>query len=213
MGIQDQRIDWIRKRLWLTPFDTQSFVGDGTSGLVGAETAGITTVEVAGVGMMTSVMVAGEFLNGYFRCPYDLDPEWPVGFRVCWTLDHDGSGNAVITWILLQNAIAEGIAIALPATALDTPLDVNDPYQTDAGIASTTDFLLMWTERGIRNKVGLTRTQIENGAFLTFKLEMDAALNETSAHYIGMEMDYAPMKTLGVGSHTDPSLTGFDTAG
>jgi len=190
----------------MTPFDTQSFIGDGTSGLVGAETAGITTAEVAGAGMMTSVVTDTEVLNGYFRCPVDLDPDWPVGFRVCWTLLHDdtGTGNMVAT--IDQNTVAKGAAIVLPTTVLDT--DIGTTTYTDTGGAiSVVDWLLQYSNRGIRNSIGLTRDQIEAGAFITFQLTFTTFDNETTAHYVGMEMDYAPQMTQGLGNHTDPSLT------
>lgn len=183
----------------------QGLVGDGTSGLVGAETAGVTTVEVTNVGMMTCHMADGEFLNGYIRCPYDLDVKHPIGFRVAYTLDHDGAGTATVAWILLQDAIAEGSAIALPSTALNTTI-ANDSYVDGNRVASVTDFLLQWSGRGIRNSLGLSKEQVEDGAFITMKLEMDAATNETTVRFIGMEMDYTIHNTIGAGPTVNTPL-------
>jgi hypothetical protein len=204
--MQDHGIEWIRKRKWITPFDMQG-VTVGTALFAAYETAGVTDLEVTNVGMGTLVMTDGEFLNGYIRCPYDLDPGFPVGFRVAWTLDHDGVGAGDASWILLQNAIAHGAAIALPDAVLDTAIVVPSTYVDTSGDATVvTDFLLQWSARGIRNLIGLTRNQIEAGAFLTFKLELDAATNETTVRYIGMEMDYVPQRTVGMGSHINRPL-------
>lgn len=206
--IVDGQLHWMRKRIFLTA-DTMQGVdwNAGTS----YETAGITMVQVTNVGMGTWIMTDGEFLNGYIPVPHDLDPRHPIGFRVHYTLDHDGAGDAWTSWILLQTAIAEGIAIALPATALDTAIALQDAYTTNLGVNSVTDFLYQVSARGIRNAIGLTRQQIETGALITLKLEMDAADQETTVHFIGLEMDYVPHKMVGVGSETDRSLVAAGT--
>lgn len=203
MGIRDQRIDWIRKRLWLPPEVLHS-VNMATGQAY--ETAGITPVEVTDVGMGTWIMTDGEFINGYMPCPCDLDPSYPVGYRVAWTLDAS-AGSASVEWILLTGLEKVGQAISLPATVLNTPFVLPTLYKDDSGdVTAATDFLLQWTSRGIDNLIGLTRDNIEDGAFLTYKLEMNAGTNETTCHYIGMEMDYVPMKTQGEGSHIDKPL-------
>lgn len=201
MGFRDAQIDRIRKRIWLTADILQAV--DWITG-VGWETAGITPAEVTNVGMGTWIMTDGEFLNGYILCPYDLDPKFDIGFKVAYTLDHDGAGAATVSWILLQDAIAEGSAIALPSTALDTVIGLLDSY----GAGAVTDFLLAITGRGVRSaaNIGLTRAQIETGAFLTFKLEMDAAVNETTVRFIGLIMDYVPQMCEGVGREIDAPL-------
>lgn len=205
---QDQNIAWMRKRLWIPPFGMQGIGMHAAADVVlhSLETVAAEYSEITSVGMGGVTLGDGEFINGYIRCPYDLDPDKPVGFRIAYTIDHDGAGDATVSWILLQNAIAEGIAIALPATALDTIIPLLDAYTDDSGVSVVTDFLLQMTNRGIRNRIGLTRVQIEKCAFLTFKVEMDAAIEETTVRYIGLEMDYAVMKTQGFGSHLDQPL-------
>ena len=107
MPIVDRHISTIRKRLWLTPYDIQGLGlnAEADATLQAFETAGITYFELASLGMAAAHMADGEFLNGYFRCPIDLDPKFAVGWRVCYTLDHN-SGTASVDWILLQDAIA-----------------------------------------------------------------------------------------------------------
>jgi hypothetical protein len=202
--ISDANIDWARKRLWLTP-DTMQGV-DCALGQAG-ETAGVTPAELTNIGMNSWIMTDGELMNGYIPCPFDLDPKHEIGFKVCWTMDFN-AGTPSAKWILLVGTEKEGQAISVPATALDTPI-ADDSYVTDAGAAGAADWLLQWTSRGIWKSTGLTKEDIQNGAFLTFKLEMDKATAETTIRYIGMMMDYCPWKTLGLGCEVDRPLN-FD---
>jgi len=206
--IQDQRIDWMRKRLFLTALDIQGIdTGKvGTAVTSAWETAGVTADEVTNVGMGTYIMTDTELLNGYIPCPYDLDPKFNIGFGVHWTADHDGTGALTSSWILLQDAIKIGEVIALPATALNTIIPLLSAYNDENGVTTVTDFRIQKTGRGIRDDIGLNRAQIEAGAFITFKLELDAAINETSIRFIGLEMDYVPMMTVGNGPHTNRPL-------
>ena len=205
--IQDHRIDWMRKRIRLTPYDMQSILDDATSGVpASAFTGGVLLLEIGTLGFISCSMVAGEFLKGIYPVPSDLDPQFPVGYRVHYTVDHDGSGDATVSWILLNSFIGEGVVIADPATALNTPIPLLDAYTTDAGVSVTTDFLYQVSGRGIDNDIGLTRTQIETGALMGTSLEMDAMANATDVRLLWLEMDYVPMKTLGAGSNLDRAL-------
>ncbi len=192
MAISDGQIGWMRKRLFLNAFDLQA-VGftDGTSKTIAYETAGIIAAEVTDVGMGTWDMDTGDFLNGYIRCPYDLDPNFDVGMRVCWSMINSGvDGDA--GWIMLFDAIKKGEAIALPATALDTVFVDPTVYVDENGATSATDWFLQWTSRGIvkPTTLGLTYDDVDLGAFLTFKLELDNEAASTSVHFIGLELDY-----------------------
>ena len=200
--MEDHSIAWMRKRLWLPPECMGSV--DVALGQAG-ETAGVTPVEITNVGMNTWVMTDAELINGFIPCPYDLDPDKPVGYKIAWTMSQDGStANANTDWILLVGTEKVGGAISLPATALDTIIPTPSLYSDAA--AAAVDFLLQWTGRGIKNLIGLTRAEIEAGAFLTFKLELNSALGETAVNLIGIMMDYAVMRTVGQGSHTDQPL-------
>lgn len=207
MGLRDRNIDTIRKRLWIPPFWMQGVGMHAAADVVlhSIETVAAEYNEVTAVGMGTLQMAAGEFVNGYFPCPIDLDPKFNVGFKVCYTGLHDDTGDATVDWILLQNVIAQGIVIALPATALNTVIP-DDAYVDDAGASVVTDWLLQRTARGIRDVIGLTRKQIESEAFITLKLEMNATTNLTTVNYIGMIMDYTPQLCQGVGSESDNPL-------
>lgn len=202
--MEDHSIAWMRKRLWLVP---EMFCGvDVALGQAG-ETAGVTPVEITNVGMNSWLMgTDGELINGCIICPYDLDPDKPIGYRIVYTIDHDGTGSATTHWILLTGTEVRGAAISVPATALDTLIGV-DTYKDTAGDATTVvDFLLQISPRGIDNILGLTRKQIEEGALITWSLEQNAAVNDTDVHLLGIWMDYAVMRTVGTGSHIDQPL-------
>ncbi len=206
--IQDHRIDWMRKRIWIPPFYMQGIGMHAAADVVlhSLETIAAEYSEITSVGMGCVTMGDGEFINGYIPCPHDVDPNYPIGYKVAWTLDHDGAGAASATWILLTGLEKVGQAISLPATALDTPFGLDTYKDAFGDITVVTDFLLQWTSRGIDTLIGLTRAEIEAGAFLTYKLEMDAAVNETTVRLIGIMMDYVPMKTVGTGCHLDKPL-------
>jgi len=206
--MQDSSIHWMRKRIFIPPFQMQGIGMHAAADVVlhSIETIAAEYGEVTAVGMGTTQLADGEFLNGYIPCPYDLDPKFPVGFSIWWTADHDGTGALTSSWILLQDSIEIGTAIALPATTLNTIIPLLSAYNDALGVTTVTDFRIQKTGRGIRDDIGLTRIQIENGGFLTFKIEMDAALNETSIRFVGLEMDYALQMTTGAGSHLDTPL-------
>ena len=132
MGYRDQHFDYIRKRLWLPPHYIQSMDTAAATPGVAFETAGVTPAEITDVGFGTLIMTDAELLNGYIPVPFDLDPKHAIGFQIYWTMDHDGAGTGLADWILLVGTTKRGVAIALPATALDTVI-ANDT-NTDSGI-------------------------------------------------------------------------------
>lgn len=203
--MQDHHIEWMRKRIVLSPFDLLS-LNQGTSVFEALTAAGVTFDEIGALGFGSVTMTDGELLNGIFPVPYDIDPSYPIGFRVGWTMDHDGAGNADATWILLADAIAHGAAIAVATTALNTAIGTTTYKNTAGVITSVTDFLFQKSNRGIKNLIGLSRAQIEAGALMSVSLEMDAATNETSIRFLHLEMDYVPQLTVGMGSHINRPL-------
>jgi len=198
--LQDKNVGWIRKRILFNGDDMNGYLSNTTSGKQEAAATTLATVdELGALGVVGLTMVAGELVNGMVRCPYDLDPAHEIGFKVVYT----GTVNTTTgttSWILLQDAIAEGGVIAVATTALDTVIPLLDQYADTAGNASGTDQLLQNSSRGIRTSIGLTPTQIEGGACLLFSLELDAvtAAYDTT-EFIGIEMDYTPKKMKGEG--------------
>ncbi len=204
----DAQINYMRKRIVLTGHDMRGIIGAAGVG-TGALTAGVTELELGTSGMVGLDITDGEFLCGGIVLPYDLDPKWEIGFRVHWTADHDGAGALTSSWILLANVRKVGAVIAVAATALDTAIALLSTYVDTSGDATVvTDWLKQVTARGIMLATNhqLSREQIEDGAELMFKLEMDAAVNETKTFFRALEIDYVPMQTVGQGSEMDRPL-------
>ena len=213
MGMRDQHIESIRKRIYYGPFDLHALiiaaVDEATTNafaegelLQNPDAASkvapeifmreVATFNISGL----AFSAAGSLINGAFRVPYDLDPKFPVGFRVNFS-SLDGSGSA--TFILLLKTIAKGAAFVVKGsvtTALDTLLGLNS-----VTIANGNE----WTRRGILNKTGLSRDAIEEGANLGFTLELDAVsgILATDITLLGIEMDYAVQQTVGQGNLLD----------
>lgn len=200
MGVSDRHIDYIRKRKWYTPYDMLSVVGGGTDDIVVAHTTAAlvteltaaTAIGIAGLDVSTD----GELIVGMVPCPIDLDPKFELGFKVACCIDANGAST--VEWILLQATIKNGVALAIPTAALDTVIG----SQT----VGSTDNLLSWSGRGIRNNIGITRAEIEAGAFLNFSIEMQAATNITAVFFLGMMMDYVPQLCQGIGNEVLPPL-------
>ena len=204
----DAQINYMRKRVVLTDHMIRGNIGG-----IGALTAGVTELELGTSGMVGNDMADGEFMAGGIVLPYDLDPKWDIGFRVHWTVDHDGAGACTVDWILLANIRLVGAAIAVAATALDTPIATVDTYKDSSGDATVvTDWLKQVTARGIMFATNhkLSREQIEDGAELMLKLEQNAMVNATKAFFRGLEIDYVPMMTIGQGSEMDRPLKSID---
>lgn len=203
MSIQDSHIDWMRKRIWLTAHDIQGVQADDGTIL---KTVLATQVEKP-TGFGSWEMIAGELIYGWLPVPYDLDPRWPLGFKIWWSVD--ASGASVATWIILFDVKKLHYQLAAPTTALDTAIAACAGYEDDGtALADTEDDYLQITARGIKNSIGISRKQIEDGAMMMFSIELDAITNADgdAAQFIGMMMDYVPMKTVGTGSDHDRSL-------
>ena len=199
--MRDSQIQYMRKRLYLNAFDMMGMQDDSTSGVhAAAATAATRIVEAGALGISHLTMgTAGELLNGQYPIPYDLDPQWPLGFRIHYTVDVNTNAPNV-TWILLQGTQLDAAAYVVPTAALDTAIALHT-------YPATTDLLFVRTARGIRTSIGVTREQIEATAKLTFSIEMDTiSQTPTDVRFAWLEMDYVPMLTVGSGNHTDAPL-------
>ena len=203
MGIRDNNIDWLRKSLMLYNYNSGGLAETATTAFHRSSlTAGVTQESITTSGVEAMTITDGEFMSYGIKVPHDLDPGFPIGFRVHWTADHDGTGSLTASWIMLQKFIARGAAIAVAATVLDTIIPLLSPYQDTSGdVTVVTDFLYQVSGRGILDSCGLTRKQIEEAAMFIGKLELDAAIEETSIRLIALELDYVPWKTQGQGNN------------
>ena len=211
--IRDTQIDSIRKRLYLRPLDLNALIGiaineggaaNYTEGQIlqnpdaASKTAPevfqkeVSSFNITGIGFSAT----GSVINGTIKTPYDIDPKWPIGFRVNWT-STSGSGSA--TWALLTRNTVKGAALVVKGSIL-TALNTVFPASA-VTVANGNE----WSARGILNKLGLSRDQIEEGAHLQFTLNLSAVVTiaASSITFLGLEMDYVPVLTIGQGTHTD----------
>lgn len=207
--MRDSQIHWLRKSLMLYLHNSGALAETSSTAFhSGVFDSDVLQTQITSSGMMGMTIAADDFMGYGIRLPKDVDPKFPLGFRVHWTADHDGSDPLTTSWILLQKIIARGAAIAAAASVLDTIIPLLSPYQDTAGDATVvTDFLYQVSGRGILASPGVTRAQIEEGVLFLGKLELDAAANVTTVRLIALEIDYVPWKTQGEGNFIDrPNL-------
>lgn len=196
MKIHDRNIEWRRARKYI-PFAQWAMGGIGG----GSATALISSSALYG----NKITAAGTAVEGAFRLPYDVDPEFEIGIRV----HYAGDGTTpeavgTLSFIALMKFLKISEApVAAAAGALDTVI------ATTAAV-SATDNQLEWTARGIKNKGFLGRSDIDDGAICQFSIELDAvggAINNTNFILVlGVEIDYMPRRTRFPHSEVDGPL-------
>ena len=149
------------------------------------------------------IQTAGDVYSTFLRVPNDVDPRYPMGFKINYV---SGSSTAadIVDWIILADFKAENVALLAPTTVLDTVIDV-------AGtIGTATADLNNWSSRGVKDADFLTRDEIEAGAAMMFSVELDSTqttLSSEELHMLGVEIDYVPQRTRGRGHEMDSRLT------
>lgn len=206
-GHQDRNMAWMRKRVFIAPNDMFG-ISEPADGI--QESAVDTTVimsEISTLGFMPWLFADGKLLSGIIPIPYDVDPKHEIGFRIAYTMDHDGTGAGTVEWILLAKVIKNGIAITAATVGLDTVIGTSN-YLGPDGAATVVDFLWNVSNRGIWLPAThqINRDDIEDGSALTFSIECQAAENETTIRYFGLFMDYVPQRCWGVGMEMDAPL-------
>lgn len=216
--IQDRNIDWLRKRKRYGPLElngliTAAVAEGGTDTFTEGELlqnpkASSKTApdfflrEVADYGIVGLGCAEGDIIYGNIPCPYDLDPNFSVGFRLQFTQSEAVSVG--VTWLLKVGVDKAGAVIqaedAAGIAALDTALT-----EKNAGGSA---WEKLWTSRGIKNSIGLTRAEILDGADIRLYIEpdtVDATIDNVTL--IQLEIDYVPIKTQGAGAEHDLPLT------
>ena len=210
--LMDRNIAWIRKRLFIQPF-TAFTANDPAATRIANATTVVPTVVTGSGNLVAWNVPISVTIPFYGRVPIDLDPQFPLGFRVCWTADVSGTnaafGNGTTTgWVLNFNTRIKGAVLAIPSTVLDTVVPVPNLYLDSTGIGPNTDGILQWTGRGIKNFIGITRSQIEDGAFFGINAIAPGTVTAmTTAYILGVEMDYSALSTMGAGSEIDEPLS------
>ena len=185
--IRDRNIEWKSKRLFLP----SPGIGWDATGLVGRHTGAPTTGELGalGFGAITFNALGDEYVQ-MIPLPRDLDVEHPVYFRVYWTTD--GATAADTSQFILTYAdIAAGEEFTAADTALNTAI-ATDTYGT------ATALILAITEWGKVNASTFTE-----GDMLVLETELNATDVDVAStelvFFLGLEMEYTPKATSGVG--------------
>lgn len=206
----DRNIAWKRKRQWIPCNDW----------LNGANAAGINVSQItnrkvqgAGIGVGTAFISAGAGSGwpGFVPIPFDANPEFPLGFTLLWTHSYAGSTASTLTMAITQNIFLNSVIIptASAATALTTPITA----KTLA--ASNTAFIPVVSSRGIlaANWMGKSNLLTPGlGAMLQFFVACSAlsggglALNTDNVWWLGLWLDYVPMRTRFPHSEQDAPL-------
>lgn len=202
--ITDHNIAWLRKRVFKTYWELLGVISNTSvaaegDGVISALTAGgvgpvFDLAEVSTSGIVTiGTATTGSDIAAVWKIPYDFDPQWPVGMRLFCV----GAGTVNFTPTMLYRVCKkdEDISTA-PATALNTV------FTLTALTAST----FRVTNRGIINRLAITREDVENGALLVMNIDCVVSA-ATRAGILGIEFDYAPQLCLGHGNEADPPLT------
>lgn len=142
----------------------------------------------------------GNEIFGMFDCPYDLDPNHNIGFRVKYT--QSGAGTDGVTWTLLQGTVA---ADALLEVEDHADFAVLDTALVEKNSAVANEMLI--TDRGIRNDIGLTVAQISAGASIRVTLTATTVdAGQTGVALLSLLMDYVPYRIKSIPAAVDAGL-------
>lgn len=218
--IADHAIDWKRKIRPYNIWDLNLFhlslneggaVNFATKALQGANGAGFPAAaadfyaqviksgaSAIGLGIRAAAtLAAANRPVASFVVPDDLDPKWPVGFRILWT-SAGASGSATYLIEMMTHKSTAAIPAANDAgfAALDTVIGASTHNGADK---------LNVSGRGLKLKLGLSSRDIDDVSFINLRFDLSAVTTVTAANtvLIGLLMDYVPKLCIGQGSHTD----------
>jgi len=205
--ISDRNVGWIRKREYYTYYDLRSLITRAETGtltegqiLANPVDTSLAMLEISTLGLVgITFTAAGKLLQGIMKLPTDLDPGYPVGFRVNWSNTGAAAAGRGVTWLLLADAIKKGAVFAAATTALNTVI-----AESLVTIANGNE----WSPRGIKNNLGVTRGDIEDGVNLSIVLEADVVdASVAGVNFLGIELDYAVCACVGSGNEIDNPLS------
>lgn len=132
--------------------------------------------------------------------PTDLDVTKPVGVNAVWTSEAAAVGARTITFTALYKTIADQVALATAATALDTVIAAQAPKGTSLAV-----------QRGNRGVIAASK--IGKTDFLwIWKVTMsafDASFTENK-YLLGLEVDYMPRPLYGRRQRRDRVISGLE---
>jgi len=204
--INDHQIEWIRCRKYYSVFELHNLAEAAGVLRASADATQLPTILSAANGLAGLALATGDNYDSAINIPYDLDPQYPVGFR--WFYTAEVTADATLTTVILTmlaNVRLLNAQLLVASTALDTVLGTQTYGPSTAGVL---DNQLSRTSRGIRTTLAMSRAQIEAGAMLVMRLTPSSFVNIVAASLIilGLEIDYCPIRCVGFGKETDAPL-------
>jgi len=186
--IRDRNVEWRSKRLFLP---VGGDLGYTATGLVGWHTGAPVFAELStlGYGAVKFELASDEYVQ-VLPLPRDVDVDHPVYFRVYWSTESTEATDTA-EFILTYADIAAGEEMTAADTALNTVI-ATDTWGT------ATAFTLAITEWGKINA-----STLSNGDLMVLETEInatDATIASEFIYFLGLEMEYTPRVTVGVGS-------------
>lgn len=198
--IHDNQIAYLRKQLFLPAHVLVNAANDDVSW------GEISTLHHDAIVFNDGGMQVDGLIETLFRLPNDIDPSFPIGFRVVWTTDSTTAADGVTWLILAAKKALEAAITGAAAGALDTPIVADNP--------SGTAYTIQETARGVKNKNWFTVSQLLAGLYCELSIELDATdvdidtgTGVESVWFLGLVMDYVPMLTRQPHAYTDAPLT------
>lgn len=157
--IQDRNVAWKRKHFDIPIQPMQGYAGVVTPLVFLGDGAGAPVVQAINSLAITGLLTDTEndAIELVWPLPYDVDPEYPLGFKVNWISGSATVGD-IVGFTIKCDFKAVGAAIALATTALDTAIAAGNP--------TATAYAHQWTSRGIKNAGFLTRAQVTAGPIM-----------------------------------------------
>lgn len=190
----------LKRKTIYYPYDSHHAMLGAAGVDVGAHTGAPVQQEISTLGLVAVLLdTAGDMVNMLTPVPRDMNVTQPMGVHVVY---QTGSATAAdtVTWIVLYDVIAEGSALAVGTTALNTTI----AQDTVTGTAQALEI----SPRGVINGATITEAQMTGLAFISWNIEMDAfaaGLTEDKL-FLGLLIDYVPKRYQGQPNTFNPAL-------
>jgi len=186
-GIKDRNIAWKRHRDFIPFKDFLSVQPNATPAYASLGTGAPESENINSLGLIGGRLAAlTDQVLHMMRIPEKWDLAEDLHFRVHW-MSNDTVAAQTATFTLLYDQIAEGAALAAPATALSTPLVADEDSVVAYGLNVSDD-------KGI-----LAGDTLSKDRFLVLSLAItdDVGLDVTSdeVFLLGLEIEYMPKLT------------------
>ena len=201
----DANLDTKRKVAYYSYEEMHSTIGTTATDL-GVHTGACVQQEMSALGMVGLLLdTATDTVTGMTLVPRDLDWSKPIGVRIQYQTKSATAADTM-NWTVLYDVIAEGTALAVGTTALDTVIPL---LETVKGTAEATET----SGRGVIAANSVTEAQVVAGSsFFVWSLALTTfagGLGEDKLFW-GLLVDYVPKRYKGDPAVDDVLVTTED---